>query len=103
MLKKAENIDNGLLNGVVFIDLTKAFDSIDHKIILRKMSYLGVDQAAIKWFSSYLSGRTKRCSVNGKLSTARTLSCGVPQGSILGTRVKNAVRMPSLLPARICH
>ena len=78
------NIDNGLLNGVVFIDLTKAFDTIDHKIILRKMSYLGVDQAAIKWFSSYLSGRTQRCSVNGKLSTARTLRCGVPQGSILG-------------------
>ena len=48
------------------------------------MSYLGVDQAAIKWFSSYLSGRTQRCSVNGKLSTARTLRCGVPQGSILG-------------------
>ena len=53
-------------------------------IILRKMSYLGVDQAAIKWFSSYLSGRTQRCSANGKLSTARTLTCGVPQGSILG-------------------
>ena len=51
------NIDNGLLNGVVFIDLTKAFDTIDHEIILRKMSYLGVDQAAIKWFSLYLSGR----------------------------------------------
>ena len=78
------NIDNGLLNGVVFIDLTKAFDTIDHKIILRKMSYLDVDQAAIKWFSSYLSCRTQRCSVNGKLSTARTLSCRVPQGSILG-------------------
>ena len=77
------NIDNGLLNGVVFIDLTKAFDTIDHKIILRKMSYFGVDQAAIKCV--VLSGRTQRCSVNGKLSTARTLSCGVPQGSILGT------------------
>ena len=65
-------------------NLTKVFDTIDHKIILRKMSYLGVDQAAIKWFSSYLSGRTQRCSVNGKLSTAHTLSCSVPQGSILG-------------------
>ena len=74
------NIDNGLLNGVVFIDLTKAFDTIDHEIILRKMSYLGVDQAAIKLFSSYL----RRCNVSGKLSFARTLSCGVPQGSVLG-------------------
>ena len=61
-----------------------AFDTIANKIILRKMSYLGVHQAAIKWFSSYLSGRTQRCNVSGKLSTARTLSCGVPQGSILG-------------------
>ena len=78
------NIGNGLLNGVVFIGLPKAFDTIDHKIILRKMSYLGVDQAAIKWFSSYLSGRTQRCGVNGKLSTAHTIRCGVLQGSILG-------------------
>ena len=48
------NVDNGLLNSGVFIDLTKAFDTIDHEIILRKMSYLGVDQVAMKWFSSYL-------------------------------------------------
>ena len=61
--------------------LTKAFDTIDHEIILRKMSYLGVDQAAIKLFSSYLSGQ--RCNVSGKLSSARTLSCGVPQGPLL--------------------
>ena len=80
----SENIDNGLLNSVVFIDLTKAFDTIDHEIILRKMSHLGVDQAAIKWFSSYLSGRTQRCNVSDKLSSAGTLSYGVPQGSILG-------------------
>ena len=58
--------------------------NLTNEIILRKMSYLGVDQAAIKWFSSYLSGRTQRCNVSGKLSSARTLSCGVPQGSILG-------------------
>ena len=73
------NIVNGL-NGLVFIDLTKAFNTIDHEIILRKMSYLGVNQAAIKWISSYL----RRCNVSGKLSSARTFSCGVPQGSILG-------------------
>ena len=72
------NIDNGLLNGVVFIDLTKAFDTIGQEIILR------VDQAAIKWFLSHLSARTQRCNVSGKLSSAHTLSCGVPQGSILG-------------------
>ena len=52
------NIDNGFLNGVVFIDLKKAFDTIDHEIILRKLSYFGADQATAKWFQSYLSNRT---------------------------------------------
>ena len=61
-----------------------AFDTIDHEIILRKMSFIGVDQAAIRSFLCYLSGRTQRCNVNGKLSTARDLRWGVPQGSILG-------------------
>ena len=78
------NIDNGFLNGVVFIDLKKAFDTIDHEIILRKMSYFGADQETITWFQSYLSNRTQRCNVNGRLSTPRTITCGVPQGSILG-------------------
>lgn len=78
------NIDNGFLNGVVFIDLKKAFDTIDHEIILRKLSYFGADQATIKWFQSYLSDRTQRCNVNGSLSTTSTVTCGVPQGSILG-------------------
>ena len=78
------NIDNGFLNGVVFIDLKKAFDTIDHEINLRKLSYFGADQATAKWFQSYLSNRTQRCNVNGNLSTASTVTCGVPQGSILG-------------------
>ena len=78
------NIDNGFLNGVVFIDLKKAFDTIDHEIILRKLSYFGADQATAKWFQSYLSNRTQRCNVNSNLSTASTVTCGVPQGSILG-------------------
>ena len=78
------NIDHGFLNGVVFIDLKKAFDTIDHEIILRKMSYFGADQETITWFQSYLSNRTQRCNVSGGLSTPRTITCGVPQGSILG-------------------
>ena len=78
------DIDNGFLNGVIFIDLKKAFDTIDHEIILRKMAYFGADQATITWFQSYLSNRTQRCNVSGRLSTPSTISCGVPQGSILG-------------------
>ena len=56
------NIDNRLLNGIVFIDLTKAFDNIDHEIILRKMPFLGFDHVAIRWFLSYLSGRMSTAS-----------------------------------------
>ena len=77
------NIDNGLLNGVVFIDLKKAFDAIDHEIIVRKMSYFGADHNNLKWFQSYLGNRSQMCNVNGNLSTARTITCDVPQVSIL--------------------
>ena len=72
------NIDNGLLNGVLFIDLKKAFDTIDHEIILRKLANYGVDQSALRFFASYLCNRSQKCSVNGALSSASRLTCGVP-------------------------
>ena len=80
------NIDNGFLNGVVFIDLKKAFDTIDHEIILRKLSYFVADQTTITWFQSYVSDRTQRCNANGNLSAASTVTYGVLQAmaSILG-------------------
>ena len=77
------NIDNGLLNGVLFIDLKKAFDTIDHEIILRKLAKYGVDQSALRFFASYLCNRSQKCSVNGALSSASKLTYGAPQGSIL--------------------
>lgn len=78
------NIDNGLLNGVLFIDLKKAFDTIDHEILLRKLVSYGVDQKSVSWFHSYLNSRAQKCQVNGTLSNASVLRCGVPQGSIIG-------------------
>ena len=78
------NIDNGLINGVIFIDLKKAFDTIDHKILLRKLASYGIDHRALKWFDSYLSDRQQKCVVNGELSVARAVTCGVPQGSPIG-------------------
>ena len=78
------NIDRGLLNGVIFIDLKKAFDAIDHEIILKKLTKYGVDQDALKCFKSYLTNRMQRCNVNNHLSSASTLNCRVPQGSIIG-------------------
>ena len=59
--------------------LKEAFDTIDQEIIFRKLSYFGADQVTIKWFQSYLSDRTQRCNVNGNLSSASTVTCGVPQ------------------------
>ena len=78
------NIDNGLLNGVVYIDLKKAFDTIDHAILLRKLAKYGLDLGFLRFFASYLGNRSQKCYVNGVLSSASELRCGVPQGSILG-------------------
>ena len=78
------NIDNGLVNGVVFIDLKKAFDTIDHNILLRKLRIYGVYTISIQWFESYLLHQIQRCSLAGQLSNAAPFSCAIPQGSNLG-------------------
>ena len=78
------NIDNGLVNGVVFIDLKKAFDTIDHQIILKKLKHYGIDHNSLRWFESYLTNRTQKCWVNHQLSGSVPVTCGVPQGSYLG-------------------
>ena len=78
------NIDRGLLNGVVFIDLKKAFHTIDYDILLSKLSAYGVDELALTWFRSYLTNRRQKCFVNGQFSRISTITRGVPQGSIIG-------------------
>ena len=80
-----ENMDNGKLNGVVFIDIKKAFDSINHRILLNKMNeQFGIFGVELKWFESYLTNREQQCNVNEELSSNKIITCGVPQGSILG-------------------
>ena len=78
------NIDSSLANDLIFIDLKKAFDIIEHKIPLRKLASYGIDHRALKWFDSYLNDRHRKCVVNGGLSCARAVTCGVPQGSLIG-------------------
>ena len=79
-----ENMDNGELNGVVFLDIRKAFDSINHTILLHKMKVqFGITNVELDWFSSYLTNREQVCIVNGITSTPRKIICGVPQVSIL--------------------
>ena len=78
------NIDNGLLNAVIFVELKKAFDSTDHKILLQKLRCYGVNDSALMCFSSYLTDRKQKCFVNGKLSKSHLISYGVLQDSIIG-------------------
>ena len=80
----AFNIDQRNVNAVVFPDLKKAFDTVDHNILISKLSAYGIRGTSIKWFKSYLSERNQKCFLNGSLSSNRVLSCGIPQGTILG-------------------
>jgi retron-type reverse transcriptase len=68
----------------IFCDLRKAFDTIDHNILLTKLHNMGIQGQELKWFENYLSGRKQFVVINGKSSTLREILLGVPQGSILG-------------------
>ena len=81
---RASGFDSGLLTGMILIDLQKALDTINHNILLRKMSSLRFSDHPINWFQSYLSNRSFRVNVQGKYSCIAKIDCGVPQGSILG-------------------
>ena len=72
------------MTGMILIDLQKAFDTIDHSILLGKLALLGFSKEAIEWFSSYLSNRSFSVSIEKSISDPGELKCGVPQGSILG-------------------
>ena len=78
-------LDEGHMVGVVFLDISKAFDSIDHNIMIHKLSALfNVSASTSAWFQSYLSNRHQVVSFNGTESPMHPTSSGVPQGSILG-------------------
>ena len=79
----AFDIDRGNVNAVVFLDLKKAFDTVDHTILLSKLSTYGIQENAYNWFKSYLENRTQICSVSSSLSKTCFLQCGIPQRNIL--------------------
>ena len=79
-----KDLDNEKLPIGVFLDLSKAFDTLDHTILLDKLLYYGIKGTELAWFKSYLTNRTQFVSYNGTNSRTLSITTGVPQGSILG-------------------
>ena len=78
-----ESIENSLKVGGVFLDIAKAFDCVNHDILLRKLEYYGFRGQTLMWFQSYLSDRSQFVNIKGQQSNIYQLSCGVPQGGTL--------------------
>ena len=78
------NMDRGLYNLVIFLDLQKAFNTVNHVLLLGKIEPCGIRDDALNLLASYLADRKQTCQVNGKQSGLRSISCEIPQGSILG-------------------
>ena len=79
-----ESTDNGTFGCGVFVDLQKAFVTVNHTILLKKLEHYGVRGNVLNWFSSYLCNHKQYVSVNGATSDQLTIICGVSQGSVLG-------------------
>ena len=78
------NVDKGQYTSVTLIDLKKAFDTVDHQILLQKLRVYGIDGKEYLWFLLYLKNRKQCCKVNGRVSILDDIKYVVPQGSGLG-------------------
>jgi hypothetical protein len=84
MDKLIQALEKGQYTIAIFLDFSKAFDTVNHKILLEKLSYYGIRGVANKWVESYLSNRKQFTTYNGSNSSISNVKCRVPQGSILG-------------------
>ena len=79
-----ESMDKGCVTGTVFLDLRKAFDTVDHIVLINKLKSLGVARKSLEWLRSYLYGRVQQSMCVNALSPSAKITMVVPQGSILG-------------------
>ena len=76
-------IENGQYSCGIFLDLSKAFDTVNHHILLQKLEHYGIRGIVLEWFKSYLINRRQFVSVGSVQSELQYITCGVPQGSVL--------------------
>ena len=79
-----KEMDDGNITGVSYLDFRKAFDLVNHNILIDKLRCYNFDIPAVKWISSYLDGRLQSVHLGNSQSSRKTITCGVPQGSVLG-------------------
>ena len=82
--KIIEAIEKKHFSCCIFLDFAKAFDTVDHEILLKKLEYYGIRGIALEWFHSYLKGRKQSVVVGGEMSETLNINYGVPQGIVLG-------------------
>ena len=78
------NMNEGRATAAIFLDLKKAFDTVNHDILISKLHCYGIKGSALNWFISYLTDRSQVVTINSHLSDSQNINIGVPQGSILG-------------------
>ena len=82
-------LNNGSKVGVIIIDLSKAFDSLNHELLLAKLKTYGLDSNSVSFLKSYLTNRLQRCKTNNSFSKWGKVLNGIPKGSILGPLLFN--------------